>query len=307
MSFLGKLIYQCYHLPQGKVDKFFSGGGPFERKRTERGEAAMREAALHLSPLPPAAPDATEIHFLTGQRYWHQTAFLLASLASHLSIRPVLHDDGTLPGQALDALLRLAPGARAELDAPTLERIEHFLPESRYPLLRARRRSLVLFRKLIDVHAGQTGWRLFLDSDQLCFRRPDFLIDWIGAPRAPLHMADVLDAYGCPVSTLSEIAGRPVPSRVNTGILGLRSETIDWDRLEHALAALDTKMRPHYFHEQALTAIHLADYPARLVTPARDYVVLPRPPEALAARAVIHHYVDTSKRWYFQHNWHRFA
>jgi hypothetical protein len=32
---------------------------------------------------------------------------------------------------------------------------------------------------------------------------------------------------------------------------------------------------------------------------------MPVPPEARDCRAVMHHYVAASKRWYFQHNWQR--
>ena len=51
-------------------------------------------------------------------------------------------------------------------------------------------------RKLTDVHAGRTGWRLFLDSDMLFFARPDFLLAWLADPRQPCHMIDVVSAYG---------------------------------------------------------------------------------------------------------------
>ena len=39
------------------------------------------------------------------------------------------------------------------------------------------------------------------------------------------------------------------------------------------------------------------------IAPAADYVTRPLLPEAEACRAVMHHYVANSKRWYFQRNW----
>jgi hypothetical protein len=303
----GRLLYLGYYLPLGVLGNLWRDGGYKQRRLTAAGNHAMIEAARLLPPLPAPPPDAPEIHFLTGARFWHQTAFLLTSLAPHLPVRPVIHDDGSLVGQPLDALLHILPHARIMTNREASDRLDKHLPAARYPRLRARRAGLVLFRKLIDVHLGARGWNLFLDSDQLCLRRPDLLIDWLAAPRAPLHMTDVGDAYGCPVRKLTAIAGRPVPRRVNTGILGLRSDSLDWDRLEWFCARLDELMRPHYYHEQAVCALHLASCPERLATPLEDYVVLPRPPEATAPRAVWHHYVAASKRWYYQQRWRDFA
>lgn len=303
----GRLLYLCFHAPIGRVREHFRDGGPAERARTELGRTAMEAAACQLPALPNPASDAPEVHFLTGRRFWFQTAFLLTSLAPHLHLRAVLHDDGSLDEPTRERLLNLAPGARVVGDAEARERLDTLLPAARFPRLRARREDLVLFRKILDVHAGRPGWNLFLDSDQLALRRPALLADWLKAPDAALHMTDVGDAYGCPARALDRIAGTFVPRRVNTGILGLRGDTVDWERMEHHCAALDGLMRPHYYHEQALVALHLATQPARLATPPGDYVVLPRPPEARAPRAVWHHYVAGSKRWYYQARWQPFA
>jgi hypothetical protein len=303
----GRLLYLCFHAPLGRLREHFGDGGPAERARTEAGRAAMEAAASRLPALPAPPSDAPEVHFLTGRRFWFQTAFLLTSLAPHLPLRAVIHDDGSLDEETGERLLALAPRSRVIGDAETRERLDALLPSARFPRLRARREGLVLYRKILDVHAGNPGWNLFLDSDQLAFRRPALLADWLRAPSAALHMTDVGDAYGCPARALDRIAGAPVPRRVNTGILGLRGDSLDWERMEHHCSALDALMRPHYYHEQALVALHLAAQPARLATPPADYVVLPRPPEALAPRAVWHHYVAGSKRWYYQNRWRDFA
>lgn len=303
----GRLLYLGYHRPAALLGDLIKDGGPRQRRLTEAGRLAMIAAAGRLPPLPAPPDNAPRIHLLTGARYWHQTAFFLTSLAPHLPVRPVIHDDGTLAGPAGDALRRLAPFAEILLDAEARARLDRLLPASRFPLLRARRETWVLFRKLLDVHVGEVGWNLFLDSDQLCLRRPELLIDWLRSPEVPLHMTDVGNAYGCPLPIMDEIAGRPVPRKVNTGILGLRSDEIDWEKLEWFCGALDARVHPHYYHEQAVTALMLAASPRRIATPLQDYVVLPGAAEGRGPRAVWHHYVAHSKRWYCQLRWRDFV
>ncbi len=120
----------------------------------------------------------------------------------------------------------------------------------------------------------------------------------------PLRATDVQNSYGYPLSVLNALAGQPVPERVNTGLLGLQSEMIDWERMEHWCRTLIEQHGPHYYQEQALVALLLAGRP-HIAAPPADYVILPEPPEALDCRAVMHHYVAHSKRWYFQQNWRR--
>jgi hypothetical protein len=84
----------------------------------------------------------------------------------------------------------------------------------------------------------------------------------------------------------------------------LRSEELDWERLEHLCRTLIERERTHYYLEQALVAVLLAGR-ACAVAPEKEYLTLPVPPEASECRAVMHHYVADSKRWYFQQNWKR--
>jgi hypothetical protein len=307
MSLAGRFTYHCLYRPAGRLAAWFRDGGPLERRRTEAGRIDMLAAAKRLAPLASPPPGAPAIHLLTGARIWPQTAFLLTSLSRHCGLRAVIHDDGTLHGEPKAELQRIATGATFSTDAEARARLDHFLPVSRFPRLRQRRERFVLFRKLLDVRAGAPEWRLFLDSDQLCLRRPELLLAWLHTPRSPLHMTDVGDAYGCPREVLTAMGGHPVPPRVNTGILGLNGAQLDWDKLEAWCGALDARMRPHYYHEQALVALHLAGQSSVQATPPDDYVVLPRPPEAVVPAAIWHHYVAGSKRWYYQTRWRDFA
>lgn len=308
MSLAGKLAYQLWHRPVGALRALAREGGPAQRRATERGRIEMEAAAALLPACPAGAGAPLTPVFLTGRRYWYQTAFCLRSLAlaSGRPLAPRVLDDGSLTPEQVAVLRRICPALTVEGGAEIEARLDEFLPVARFPALRARRREFPLLRKLTDPHAGRAGWRLLLDSDLLFFRRPDALLAWWNAPAAPLRAEDLDNAYGYPLALLDELAGRAVPRRVNTGLLGLRSEEIDWERLEHWCRELLARGGPQYYQEQALAALHLAGRDCVVPAPD-DYVLLPRPPEALACRAVMHHYVAESKRWYFQHNWRRFA
>src|SRR5690606_10908337 len=129
--------------------------------------------------------------------------------------------------------------------------------------------------KLTDVHAGRVGWRLVLASDLLFWREPRFLLDWAAAPDRPLHAVDCEENYGYTRPLLEKIAGAPVPPRINVGLCGLRSDTIDWDFLEHATAALIAAERTSYYLEQALVALLVARGGPAAAAPVADYITLP--------------------------------
>jgi hypothetical protein len=103
---------------------------------------------------------------------------------------------------------------------------------------------------------------------------------------------------------MAELPGKPGASRVNVGVFGLDSGSIDWDRLEFQCRAMLDREGANYLQEQALTALLLAaDQPLRL--PREDYLVKPGLTEGRRPSAVLHHYVAESKRSYFQHGWRR--
>lgn len=303
---LGRAAYLLWHRPRGKVVESIRAGGPLEQWRTERGRRAMEAAAWGLPALPPAEGPALELHVLTGRRFWYQTAFCLWTFAraAGRELAPVVLDDGTLTPEFFEPLKRLFPKARLDMETEIVQRLDEHLPAARFPSLRQRRLGFPLLRKITDVHAGLAGWRLFLDSDVLFFHRPTLLLDWLAQPTQCLRATDVEYAYGYSPELLAELAGRPVDELVNTGILGLSSEEIDWERMEYWCRTLIERAGPHYYQEQALVALHLAGR-ATSAAPLADYVTFPRPPEADACRAVMHHYVAASKRWYFQRNWRR--
>ncbi|MBI4623776.1 MAG: glycosyl transferase [Verrucomicrobia bacterium] len=301
---LGRAAYQLWHRPLATLARSRREGGPVAQWITARGRRAMRLAAATLPPVAEPPPDAPTVGFLTGRRFWFQTAFCFWSLCRHAGqpLRAAVYDDGTFDAPLQAECRRLFPGAailpRAEIEV----RLDAQLPACRYPTLRRRRAVYPNLRKLTDVHVGAHGWQLVLDSDMLFFRRPDALLAWLAGPAQPVHMADVQDAYGYSSNLLAALAGQSLPARLNVGICGLRSEEIDWDRLERWSVEMEAAEGTSYYQEQALVALMLAGCDAYCV-PAADYRLLPDDTECRQPTAVMHHYVDLSKRGYFRHAW----
>lgn len=302
----GQFLLKFYHTPLGRVRNSLHNGGPWQERRTEAGRKEMETAARALPLLPPAGGKSVELHLLTGRRFWYQTAFCLWTLARHARrpLAPVIYDDGSLTGEFQAPLARLFPAVRFVPQTETLARLDAHLPVARFPTLRERWLNYPNIRKLTDPHVGSTGWKLVLDSDLLFFRRPDFLLGWLDAPDRPLHAVDCETSYGYARQRLNGLAGAPVADLVNVGLTGLNGGMIEWERIEAWCRTLSEREGTSYYLEQALIAMLVAGRPCA-IAPAADYVTLPRPPEAHACSAVMHHYVAHSKRWYFQENWRR--
>lgn len=307
---LGRAAYLLYHAPVSIARKSLAAGGPLEQWRDARGRLQMERAAGTLvTARGPADPSLPDLHFLTGRKFWYQTAFCLHSLQEQTGrvFRVVLHDDGSLDAETADRLRTLFPAAKIRLRAESDARIQALLPPARFPFLHAERRQRYPnFLKLTDVHAGANGWRLVLDSDMLFFRRPDFLLAWLAAPDRPLYMLDVGDAYGYSRPLMESLTKAPIPPCVNAGFCGFDSGVIDWERLEFWCRRLVETEGTQYYIEQALVAMMLAGQP-RAAVPRPDYLVMPGEAECRAPQAVLHHYVANSKQGYFRHAWRHIA
>jgi len=306
MSLSGQLFYQLWHRPMARIRDSLTNGGPWQEHRTERGRLEMENQAAHLPVLPITTGPALNLHLLTGRRFWYQTAFCLWTLGHQTGrpLAPVIYDDGSLTDEFRGPLLRLFPSAHFVSRSETVARLDKILPVAKYPALRERWLNYPNIRKLIDPHLGSTGWKLVLDSDLLFFHRPQFLVDWIDHPTRPLHAVDCETSYGYSRPLMYELAGAQVRDLVNVGLTGLNSSEIEWERLESWCQILINREQTNYYLEQALVAMLVAGRECA-IAPADEYVTLPVEPEATACRAVMHHYVAHSKRWYFQHNWRR--
>jgi hypothetical protein len=303
---LGQLVLAWWHQPLARLRDSWRNGGPIVVRETERQRREMEAAAAALPPMPARAGAAPVVlHLLTGRRFWYQTAFCLHSFAqqSGTNVAAEIYDDGSFDDLLRAHLGRLGPGIRFHSATEIRERLDTFLPEAKFPVLRERWRNYPNIRKLIDPHLGSSGWKLVIDSDLLFFRHPDFLLDWLAAPDRLLHAVDCAESYGYSRALMEQLAGAPLPPLVNVGLCGLRSESLNWGELEAWCAELIAREKTSYYLEQALVAMLASRQPACAVAPAADYVTKPGRAESIAPRAVMHHYVAESKRWYFRHGW----
>jgi hypothetical protein len=305
---VGKALRIFYHKPIGLLRNSIHEGGPFEQRRTAQGHTAMIAAASSLPPLnlPSEGPRA-EIAFLSGPKYWHQTVFCFSSLQLHcpFKITPIVFSDGGLTERTKEQFLRVIPWAQFVDTIKIDEQLNSILPVHAFPFLRNRRQEYPHLRKLIDIHLSVGRPVLVLDSDMLFFQRPDIILDWFTKP-FPVYMQDVRTSYGYPTGFLHELVGHAVPERVNVGLYSLGSTQIDWQRLEFWCREQIEVCGTHYLQEQALVAMLFAGIGA-VALAREDYVVMPNLDEGRSPTAVLHHYVSSSKRSYFQHGWRRIA
>ena len=303
-SFLSASKSALYRRPKDELQRLFRWG-PMAYLRCDAWAAQMEQAASLLPPLPAAGGGrALEVWFLTGQRFWYQTAFCAWSLAHHSQRELVLNlvDDGTLTPQQEQQLRFFFPAGITRWKQQVALELDEALPNDRFPVLRQRWADYINIRKLIDIHLGSSGIKLVLDSDMLFFRKPDALLAWWDQPTQPCLMTDCKESYGYSRALMEELAGAPIPPMLNVGICGLASEIIDWQELETWCQTLINREGTSYFLEQALVAM-IAARSVPTVMPKSNYITFPTRAQALAGDGVLQHYVADSKPWYFGEAW----
>ena len=301
---LGRLIYKLFYAPRGFIHSTLERGA-LNRTLAYMGRVQMESAVSQL----PVVQEKTgtpnhNIYFMTGHKYWYQTCFCAYSIRQHspVNLNPVIYDDGSLKSREKETILRLFPKVCLVSREETKARLDDALPAAKFPHLRERRLDQPLIRKLTDFHAGEAGWKLFLDSDMLFFKTPTFLLNWLQNPQAPCYMLDIFDAYGYSKELLNKLADGPLPEKANIGIFGLQSESIDWEQVEYWLKTFLDQEGTHYNVTQGLSCLYLAGKNCS-VAPQRDYLLLPDRQEAVSPSAIMHHYVAESKPWYFRYGW----
>ncbi len=304
--YLGKILYRLYYLPKGFLKKCLRVGAI--NMAVDHIEKQRMEKAVYQLPTIPQYSNAKplKIYFLSGKKFWYQTCFCAYSLAQQakVNIQPVVYDDGTLKPKYAAEIRRIFPNAEIVFLSEIEALLEQFLPKNKFPYLRERRLNYPNIRKLTDIHVGSSNWKLVLDSDMLFFQNPTLLVNWLQSPQQPCYMVDTETSYGYSETLMNSLAGATIPERLNVGICGLKSDNIDWEKLEFWCRKTIEKEGTNYYQEQALIAMLLAQEDC-LVAPAQDYIVMPNQVEGMNPQAVLHHYVADSKSWYFRCGWKR--
>lgn len=300
------VVDSVYRKPRSQFREIMHLGGPINWLRMKAGINQMQQASLNLTVTAPGdlTPDSPAIHFLTGKKFWFQTIFCMVSLqkVSPVAIRFHVHDDGSFD-DSLEKVIHLqVPGVVIHRKSDTDERLRKVLPESKYTYLNHKRKVYPHIRKLLDVHAGSTGYKVVADSDMLFFRTPVLLFDWLKNPDRPFYIPDKLNSYGFTSERIFSVLGQRIPEKVNVGLIGLDSGSIDWDQMERWATELERGTLGSYFLEQTLTAMYLAGKSC-VIGPEADYIVMPTHKQVKQTEGVLHHYVDTSKPDYFIYAW----
>lgn len=265
----------------------------------------MEMAATTLPRVEFAGP-SLEIWYLTGNKFWYQTVFCAWSLANYSkrNIALRLVDDGTLTELQINHMRRIFSDVNVHTASSCDSTINKLLPVEKFPRLRGLRSVYPHIRKLTDVHVGSTGKKLVLDSDMLFFSCPQSLVNWLESNTvvSPIYMKDVVECYGYPRPFLERLAGKKLPQRVNVGICGLHSDTMDWGELEYWCEELQSRFGNSYYLEQALVAMLVARQNGFQV-PSEDYIVLPSFRQVKNKAGILQHYVAESKKHYFKFGW----
>jgi hypothetical protein len=301
------LINFLYRNPRSQLQKLRRFGGYFNYRSMMNGRRKMEHRSVELPPVT-SHPNGLPVYFLTGKNYLYQTLYCIQSLikTSAIQFKFILVDDGSFNATLIERVAKQLPGAQVITEIQITKNLQNALPETRYPYLHKKRAVYPHIKKLTDVHTiPGDDWKLVLDSDMLFWHEPADLIDWLRNPQLPLHMVDCVEAYGYTQQLMEQLAGSPVKPLLNVGAIGLKSEAIDWDKLENWVKTMEEQEGTSYYLEQALSAMLIGDSNAAVLK-AEEYIVNPGTNEVKNKTGILHHYVDLSKENYFKQAWKHF-
>jgi len=303
-------LYSFYYGPKSRRAIIKNFGGKRNYQAIQKGEADMKMYAFNnlIFTNKNERQPKYQLNYLTGEKYLHQSLFCAFSFYEFLSpeARPDFlinfYDDGSLCPSTLDMLKTNFPSIHVISSEHTAQKFNRLLPADKYPHLHKKRAMYPHIRKLTDIHLGSQGWQLVLDSDMLFFDRPSQLLAWLKKPEAPFLLFDPISSYHYSFGLMEGLTGNTVHPHLNVGIAGLKSEDINWDQVEHWIAALEKKEGTSYLLEQALTAMLCAGKEI-IIADKDQYLVKPDKKDVEHLQTTLHHYVAESKEWYYKMAW----
>jgi len=317
MSVIGKLVYKFYYGPKNRRAIIKKYGGRASYQSMLRAEQEMKVYALNKLQINSSfnANGKFRISFLTGEKYIHQTLFCISSFFKFLTpdesadFAVDIYDDGSLSKDTLTILGRRFPEFAIVSLSHSLLMVGKKLPIDDFPYLNGSLQTHPLFKKLIFPNL-KTGLTIFFDSDMLFFKRPEAFINWLYTQSqikgAAFCLPDIKRSYGYTNDEILKVWPVPIKNNINTGMYALDNELMDFKFIERLGNDLESAYGSQYYIEQLMTAIILEKSPALTVAPKADYIVMPTQGEVEQQTDVLHHYVDTSKKYYFETAWKNF-
>lgn len=264
----------------------------------------MKKMASKISPI---ASDSKgfPIYFLTGRKYLYQTLFCIKSLdkCSDTKFKFILVDDGSFDEKLISHIKEKLIGAEVITTETINKNLEKKLPVAQFPLLHYKRKIYPHIKKLTDIHSiSDNNWKLVLDSDMLFWKDPKEITNWLNNPTCPIYMLDIQESYGYTTKLMKDICKKEIPKKLNVGIIGLNSASINWTDIENWIRSLEDNEGTTYFLEQALSAMLIGDQKSILLN-NQNYIVYPTLEHIKNKQGTLHHYVDLSKEGYFNFGW----
>lgn len=301
---LQKIINTLYRYPRSTWRTYKRFGGYWAYRQMLQARDKMKAAANDLPPVL-SHSDGFPVYFLTGANYLYQTLFCIQSLArvTQEKFHFILVDDGSFTTSHLQQIARQLPGAECISHDQINDYLQSSLPAEEYPALNQKRKVYPHIKKLTDIYAlPGNDWKLVLDSDMLFWQNPTEIIEWLKNPAQPLHMLDCVESYGYSHKLMSALCGSEVPDLLNVGAIGLNNRVINWTDIESWIQEMEAKEGFSYYLEQALTAMIVGNKPATVLGRERYCV---NPDTLNDNKAALHHYVDLSKKIYFNQAWQK--
>ena len=182
---------------------------------------------------------AIPVHVVVGQDDWRMAAWMLASwfCATDQGWPIVMHDDGTLSGEACETLRELFGThliivSRKEAD-PAMDVLL-----KAFPFCEEYRRTDTRALKVFDIPQFTGGDRcIVLEPDVLFFQKPVEILTWAGLETEQCWFCE--DAVESSIITVAEARdelGVKLWRRVDTGICLLWKKAVDLDFVDRALA-----------------------------------------------------------------------
>lgn len=307
MSFIQQIINHLYRYPKSNLKTIQRFGGHLSYGKMLIEKQKMIKASQKISSIL-SHDGGIAIYFLTGRKYIYQTLFCAFSLTkvSNEKFQFILVDDGSFDEKLVNQFKKQMPNVKIVLRDEIDKNLNKILPEEHFPFLRDKRTVYPHIRKLTDIHTIKNNeYKLVLDSDMLFWNEPIEIIEWLKKPQGCLYMLDSKESYGYERSLMQSLCKTKIPELINVGAIGIKSSIINWNDVEFWGNKLEEKKGSSYFLEQALSAMIIAKEEKNILK-REEYIVNPKDEQLNTSKVKLHHYVDLSKKYYFEKAWKKY-